>query len=99
MCSRLTKRSGKVGKYLSVLNCASENGVVVRDVRTRVASGDAEVREQQPDGLGGHRGASIGVQGELVVLDVLDLAALGDAFFGEESVFAGRDGQIGRAHV
>ena len=35
-------------------------------MRAAVAAGDAEVDEQLGDGLGRHRGAAVGVEGELV---------------------------------
>ncbi len=41
-------------------------GVVVADMGAAVAAGDAEVDKELGDGLGGHRGPPVGVQGELV---------------------------------
>jgi hypothetical protein len=48
-----------------------------------VGSGDAEVDEELGDGLGGHRGAAVGVQGELVAVDALAVEGVGDERFGE----------------
>jgi hypothetical protein len=45
--------------------------VVVAHVQTGVALGHTEVREQEGNRLGGHRGAAIGVDGELVALNTL----------------------------
>ncbi len=39
-------------------------GVVVAHVRAAVAAGDADVDEELGDGLGGHRRAPVGVQGQ-----------------------------------
>lgn len=58
------KRAGKPGRYLRVLKWASELGVVVRDVRPRMALGDAEVGQQEGDRLGRHRAAAIGMDRE-----------------------------------
>jgi hypothetical protein len=54
-------------------------------------TGDAEIDEELGDGLGGHRGAAVGVDGELVAVDALAGERVGDEGFGE---FAG----LGRRH-
>ena len=59
------KRSGKPGRYFRVLNCASEYGLSLETCGRRVGLGDAEVGEQERDRLGGHRGAAVGVEGQL----------------------------------
>jgi hypothetical protein len=46
-------------------------GIVVGDMRPAVRLGDAEVRKQLSDGLGGHGRAAIGVDGELTGVDAL----------------------------
>jgi hypothetical protein len=65
--------------------------VVVGAVRPGVAFGDAEVGEQEGDRLGGHRGAAVGVQGELVAADALLADRLGDQPFGEDRGLTMRD--------
>ena len=74
---------GEVGPVLQRLELRLGVRVVVRDVRPRVALGDAEVGEQQRDRLRGHRRAAVGVHGELARRDALPLAALGDQLLGE----------------
>jgi len=56
--------------------------VVVAHVRAGVGLGDAQVRQQQGDGLGGHRGAAVGVQAELPAGDALFRAGRGDELLG-----------------
>ena len=52
--------------------------IVVRDVRTAVCFGDAQIGQQEGHRLGTHRGAAIGMQRELAGLDVLFRATLRD---------------------
>ena len=54
----------------------------------RVGAGDAEIGEELGDGSGGHRGAAVGVQGELAGGDCFGGGAGGDEFFGEAVGFA-----------
>ena len=56
-----------------------------------VAAGDAEVDEELGDGLGGHRGAPVGVQGELVAVDAVAVESVGDELFGELAGLGGGD--------
>ena len=58
--------AGKRRAVLEGLEVRLRIGVVVADVWAAVAAGDAEVDEQLGDGLGGHRRAPVGMQGELV---------------------------------
>jgi hypothetical protein len=58
-------------------------GVVVGDVRARVGLGDAEIGEEQRDGLGGHRRVAVGVDRELRGEDPLPLARGADQLLGE----------------
>ena len=60
-CSIEVNRAGKYGRYLRVLNCASENGLSF-ETWGGVGLGDAEVGEQERDRPGGHRGAAVGVE-------------------------------------
>ena len=63
----------------SILECFEVRlgeGIVVRSVRAGMAFGNAQVSQQQRHGLGGHGGAAIGMNCELVDLDVL----LADSF-------------------
>jgi hypothetical protein len=48
-----------------------------------VGLGDTQVREQERDRLGGHRGAAIGMQGQLPGRDALLGKRLGDQPFGQ----------------
>jgi len=66
-------------------------GVVVGDVGSAVAAGDAEVGEQERDRFRCHRGASVGVQGELVGGDVLVFDGDADHCLGERGGLAGGD--------
>ena len=50
-------------------------GVVVGHVRAAVGAGDTEIDEELGDGLGGHRRATVGVQGELITVDTLAVMA------------------------
>ena len=56
-----------------------------------VGLGDAEVGEQQRDRLGGHRGAAVGVDGQLPAADALLRAGLGDQLLGQVGGLAGGD--------
>jgi hypothetical protein len=56
-----------------------------------VGLGDAEVGEQERDRLGRHRGAAVGVQGQLVAVDLLLADCLGDQRLGQHGGLAGGD--------
>ena len=56
-----------------------------------VASGDTEIGEQKRHGLGAHRGAAVGMQGELPVNDAFLVAGGGDEFVGELGRLPRRD--------
>ena len=56
---------GELGPILQGLELRFGERVVVGDVRPAVRLGDAQVGEQQRHRLRGHRGAAVGVQGEL----------------------------------
>ena len=62
---------GERGAVLEGLERGFAVGVVVGDVGSAVAAVHAEIGEELGDGFGGHRGASVGVQGELVLGDAL----------------------------
>ena len=64
--------------------------VVVGDVGATVRLGDAEIGQEKGDGLGGHRGAAIGVDGQLTGLDVLLRAGVLDESSGELRALARR---------
>src|SRR5581483_9948237 len=63
--------------------------VVVGDVGPAVRLGDAEIREEKPDGLRGHGGTAIGVERELTRQDLLLRAGLGDELVCEERRLTG----------
>ncbi len=75
-------RPGNAGQYFEGLELRLGVGIVVGHVRAGVAAGDPEVHEQLRDGLGGHRGATVGVQGELIGLHTLASEYLGDERLG-----------------
>ena len=56
-----------------------------------VGLGDAEVCEQERDRPGGHRGAAVGVDGELPAADALLRAGAGDELLGQGRGLAGGD--------
>ena len=82
------KRSGNSGRYFSVLNCASENGLSFGDVRPRVGLGHAEIGEQERDGLRGHRRAAVGVDVSCSRADALAGARLVDELLGQRGALA-----------
>ena len=84
-CSIESKRSGEAGPVLERLEVRLGEGVVGRGVRPAVRLGDAEVGEQERDGLGGHRAAAVGVERELPAADLLLWQRLGDQLFGERA--------------
>jgi hypothetical protein len=56
-----------------------------------VRLGDAEVSEQKRDPFGRHRGASVGVNGQLVATDALLGAGLADQHLGRRGGLAAGD--------
>ena len=64
-CSNDPNRSGTRGWYLRVLNWGFGIRIVVRDVRARVGLGDAEIRQEERDGLRRRGGAPVGMDGQL----------------------------------
>ena len=86
-----SKRAGKSGWYLSVLNCITGVPIaVVADMRPAVALGD-RIGEQKRHGLGAHRGAPVGMQGELPASDAFLVAGGGDELVGELGRLLWRD--------
>ena len=86
-----SNRSGKSGRYFSVLNCASLNGLSLETCGRAVRLGDAEIGEQERHRLGGHRRAAVGVDGQLVTPDALLGAGLADQHLGQRGGFAAGD--------
>jgi hypothetical protein len=70
-------RSGNAGRYFSVLNCASENGLSL-ETCGRLWVLVIPVGEQERDGLRGHRGPPVGMERGLVSTDPLARAGLVD---------------------
>jgi len=62
---------GELRLVLECLEVTFREWVVVGDVRPVVRAGNAEIGEQQRGGLGLHRSAAIGMQGELAGRDVV----------------------------
>jgi hypothetical protein len=77
----------EVRPVLEGLELGLGEGVVVRDLRPAVRGDHAEGGQQQGHGLGCHRGAAVGVNGELIGCDVLALATLGDQDLGQRGRF------------
>jgi len=82
--------AGEVRAVLERLELRLGVGVVVRHVRTAVAAGDTQIDEQLGDRLGGHRGAPVGVQGELVGFDAVAGEGVGDEGLGQLPGLGGR---------
>ena len=74
------------GVVLECLEVALREGVVVRDVGTGEALGDAEALKLLAEGEGRHGGASVVVEGELAGLDALAVTGLLDEPGGEGGV-------------
>ena len=79
---------GEAGPVFQRLELRLGVGVVGRRVRAVVRLEDAEVGQEERDGLAGHRAAAVGVHRQLMGLDVLLLADLGDQVLGDEGVLA-----------
>src|SRR5450755_2263773 len=86
---------GEPGPVFQGLELRLRIGVVVAHVRAGVGLGDAEVGEQQCDGLGGHRGAAVGVDGQLPAGNALPGHGLGDQPLGQGGGLAGGDHPAG----
>src|SRR5437879_4875750 len=93
----LANRSGNSGRYLSVLNCASEYGLSFEQcgrewllVTSRSASSSAT-------GLGSHRGSAISMNRQLVSRDVLLVDGIGEQALGQLGRFT--PGQQPARHV
>ncbi len=56
---------------MSVLNCASQVGVVGQGVRPRMRLGDALIPEQERDWPGAHPAAAVGMECQLIAGDLL----------------------------
>ena len=69
---------GEVRSVFQGLELGLREGVVVGDVGARVGLGDPEIGEQQRDRLGLHRGAAVGVQGQLSGADAVAFAGVLD---------------------
>ncbi len=78
----------ELGAILQRLELRLGVGIVVRDVRSRVSLGNAEVGQKQGDGLASHRAATIRVDGELAWFDALLATALDDETTSELGTFS-----------
>ena len=76
------KAFGIIGPIFHRLELRFGIRVVIRDVRTRVRRGDAEITEELRERLSNHRCAIIGMYGELLADDALLLAGGRNQFFG-----------------
>ena len=84
------KAAGEIGTVFERLEVRLTIRVVVRYVRARMRLRDAQVRKQKRHSFGGHGGAAVGVQRELLRLDVLTLVGFCDELLGQGSLFTGR---------
>ena len=83
MAKHGANRSGKVGRYFNVLNCASEKGLSLDDVGPAMRLRDPQVGEQERHGLRGHRRPPVRMDRELVPTDPLAGAGLVDEPLGQ----------------
>ena len=74
-----------------VSNRASGYGLFTADMRPAVAPGGTKIGQQQRHRLGAHRGAAVGMQGELPAGDAFLVAGGGDEWVGEPGRFPRRD--------
>ena len=79
---------GKIRPVLQGAELAFRIGVVVGDVRAAVGLGDSQVRQEESHRLGAHRGAAIGMEGELTGRDALLGATVLDEPLGQFGTFA-----------
>ena len=86
VAARVLDRAESLGEARPVFDglelCLGER-VVVGDVRSTVALADAEVGKEQREGLGGHRGAAVGVDGDLARLDAFTFVGIFDQALGQ----------------
>jgi hypothetical protein len=83
--------AGEIGPVLQGLELRFAKRIVVGHVRATMRLGDTEIGEQQRHRLGGHRGAAIGVDGQLIGSDALLGAGLADQHLGQYRGFAAGD--------
>src|SRR5271165_3401358 len=84
-------RAETIGKLRSVLEgfeLTFRAGIVIRDMQPTVRLGDSQVRQQEGNRLGGHRGTAVGMEVELASNDELLIASVGDQALGELGTFA-----------
>ena len=79
---------GELGPVLQRLELGFAVGVVGRGVRTAVRLEHAQVGEQERDRLASHRGAAVGVHGQLASVDLLLVDRVADQRLGEFRVLA-----------
>ena len=78
----------ELGAILQRLELRLGVGIVVRDVRSGVSLGHAEIGQEQGDGLASHRAAPIRVDGELAWFNALLATALADETTSELGAFS-----------
>ena len=81
----------EIGPVLHGAKLTFRKRIIIGNVRAAVGLGDAEIRQQKGHRLGCHRGAAIGVNGQLSRLDVLLAARILDKFAGHFRAFAVSD--------
>ena len=74
---------GEVGAVFQGFELGFGVGVVVGDLGPGVGFGDAEIGQEQSDGLGLHGGAAVGVEGELAGRDPVGAGGMADEPVGQ----------------
>ena len=79
---------GVIRPVLQRLELRFRERVIVRNMRSRVGFSYPQVRHQQSHRFGGHRATPVGMDSQLIRLDVLTDAGGRDQFFGQAGRFA-----------
>ncbi len=83
-----TETAGELRAILQRLELGLGVGIIVRDVRSGVGLGHAEISQEKSYGLASHRAATVRVHGELAWFNVLLATALGDEALRELGAFS-----------
>jgi hypothetical protein len=86
--SAVAEAIGKLRPVLHRLELRFGERVVVRDVGTAVRFDNTKIGEQQRHRLRGHRGAAIGMNGELSRYDALARTGVADQLVGQRRTLA-----------
>ena len=78
-----TEEIREVGTVFHSLELRLRVRIVIRDARSRMSLGYAQISQQHCQRFGLHRTAAIGMQGQLIRQDPLLVAGLADQFLGQ----------------